>query len=260
MTFIRARTTRIRRGGTKAACAVPPNSPVHKLKPTDAAHGDFGAFGRRALVAESKTLKSLRLYPVSRASCVCDFSGTLNGPVAIDLPLEAPQGLAGRVDRAGAGGGAGAYLDGLWARADVPTAGLRDAIVGDASLTPLRRLVAAEMLEERLAGRDQAADEAFEQLKKPFEDPGWKPGPQSPEAGAEFAAQPDAESDAAARQAALRAAVASADLPPRVKEAALAKAEAWKYVPPKATADSKPEPQTEPEAKSAPEPTPAPKP
>lgn len=44
---------------------------------------------------------------------------------------------------------AGAYLDTLWA-SDTPDDRLRDAIINDASLTPLRRLVAVEMLEAKM--------------------------------------------------------------------------------------------------------------
>ncbi|MFN9971197.1 MAG: hypothetical protein ACK58T_15020, partial [Phycisphaerae bacterium] len=60
---------------------------------------------------------------------------------------------------------AGAYLDMLWA-SNTPDDTLRDAVINDASLTPLRRLVAAEMLEERLEDDRWAAAAAFTKMKQ----------------------------------------------------------------------------------------------
>jgi hypothetical protein len=104
---------------------------------------------------------------------------------------------------------AGAYLDtqwdndALWAT-DPPDAALRDHIVNDQSLTPLRRLVAAEMLEERLEDDRAAAEQAFESLSKDQTD-----------------------------KAAVQAAAAAADLPRRVKGRVVAMAGGWEYKPPK---------------------------
>lgn len=69
----------------------------------------------------------------------------------------------------------------------------------DSSLTPLRRLAAAEVLAERLADLRAHADRAFAAITQDQTD-----------------------------TAAVLAAVAEADLPPRVKEQVLAKAREWK--------------------------------
>ncbi len=107
---------------------------------------------------------------------------------------------------------AAAYLDTLWAT-DTPDDKLRDAVINDTSLSPLRRLVAAEMLEERLEDDRIAADEAFERLKQAA----------VPE-GATTAADP------ASITSAVRAAAAVADLPHRVKARVIALAAEWQYV------------------------------
>ncbi|MEL7473222.1 MAG: hypothetical protein AAGK04_07890, partial [Planctomycetota bacterium] len=60
---------------------------------------------------------------------------------------------------------AGAHVDALLAT-DTPNADLPDEIRNDASLTPLRRLVAMEMLDERLWAFDAEADRVFAALTK----------------------------------------------------------------------------------------------
>ena len=110
---------------------------------------------------------------------------------------------------------AGAYLDTLWA-SDTPDEKLRDAVIKDASLTPLRRLVAAEMLEERQEDDLLAAEEAFEKMKQAAV-------PASSTAGATLAADP------ASITSAVRDAAAAADLPPRVEARVIALAAGWEY-------------------------------
>ncbi len=97
---------------------------------------------------------------------------------------------------------AGTYLDTLWARStdELPTDKIRDAIVNDATLSVLRRLVAVEMLDEKRAEFDDAVREAFEAITKDQTDPG-----------------------------AVQAAAKAADLPARVKEAVVAQAAKWEY-------------------------------
>ncbi|MFN5945183.1 MAG: WD40 repeat domain-containing protein, partial [Phycisphaerae bacterium] len=107
---------------------------------------------------------------------------------------------------------AGAYLDALWG-SDTPDDNLRDTVINDASLTPLRRLVAAEMLDERLEHDRIAADTAFDRLKQAA----------VPE-GATAAADP------ASITSAVRAAAAVADLPHRVKARVIALTAEWQYV------------------------------
>jgi serine/threonine protein kinase len=94
---------------------------------------------------------------------------------------------------------AGQYLDTLWA-SPTPNEQLRDAIINDASLTPLRRLVAAEMLEERLEDDRLAAEQAFAAISKDQTE-----------------------------VALVQAAAAAADLPARVKAQVMKKAAAWAY-------------------------------
>jgi serine/threonine protein kinase len=112
-------------------------------------------------------------------------------------------------------GPAGAYLDTLWA-SDTPDGKLYDAVINDASLTPLRRLVAAEMLEERLEDDRLAAEQAFGQLRQAAE----------PATGASGAAP---AADPASITAAVRAAAAAAELPKRVKARVVALAAGWEY-------------------------------
>ncbi len=107
-----------------------------------------------------------------------------------------------------------AYLDTLWN--DVITAPdgtitpritadkLRDTIIADNSLSPLRRLVAVELLEERQADLQVVAENAMAALTKDQTNP-----------------------------AAVQAAARAIDLPPRVKEEVLAKAAAWTYTAPR---------------------------
>jgi hypothetical protein len=104
---------------------------------------------------------------------------------------------------------AGAYLDGLW-EGDTPTDGLLDAIISDQSLTPLRRLVAAEMLDERRQDARWEAEHAFKALTEGQTD-----------------------------KAAVLAAAESAELHPRVKEIVLESAKGWEYRPPEASAEEK---------------------
>ncbi len=94
---------------------------------------------------------------------------------------------------------AGSYLDKLWA-CDTPDENLRDAVIADASLTPLRRLVAVEMLEERLEDDRLAAEEAFAGVVKDQTD-----------------------------KAAVQAAASLAELSPRIKARVVAAAAGWAY-------------------------------
>ena len=96
---------------------------------------------------------------------------------------------------------AGEYLNTLMA-GPTPTDELMSVIKADNTLTPLRRLAAAEVLEERLADIEYQADRAFEAITKDQTD-----------------------------KAQVLAAAQAADLPARVKERVLAKAEAWEYTP-----------------------------
>ena len=102
---------------------------------------------------------------------------------------------------------AGAYLDAMWNTTNsdgslaVPDDKLRDAVINDASLTPLRRLVAVEMLEERVEGDRLAVEQAFAAVTKD-------------------------QTDKAAVQA---AAAARTDLPKRVHAQLIAKAAEWEY-------------------------------
>jgi len=96
---------------------------------------------------------------------------------------------------------AGAYLDTLWnapltAR---PTASLREAIINDASLTPLRRLVAVELLVERTQDAKLEAAGAFGEITKDQIDAG-----------------------------AVQAKAQAAELSPRVKEVLVAEAQVWR--------------------------------
>ncbi|MBL0927808.1 MAG: protein kinase [Phycisphaerales bacterium] len=114
-----------------------------------------------------------------------------------------------------------AYLDALWA-SDTPDDKLRDAVINDASLTPLRRLVAAEMLVERREDDRLAAEEAFNEIRKAVE----------PASGTN-AASPI---DPAAITAEVRTrAAAAAELPNRVKARVIAKAAGWEYRKPEAS-------------------------
>lgn len=94
---------------------------------------------------------------------------------------------------------AAAHLDTLFA-GPTSTDALHDAIVGDDSVTPLRRLVAAELLAERLDDMDTEAELVFDKLSEAHTD---KPS--------------------------LEAAAAAADLPPRVKQMVLARVAEWEY-------------------------------
>jgi serine/threonine protein kinase/WD40 repeat protein len=108
---------------------------------------------------------------------------------------------------------AGAYLNTLLASA-TPTAELENAVINDASLTPLRRLVAAEMLQERLAEIDWAADRTLAAITK----------------------------DQTDKQTVLAAAAAlqpSDTLPPRAIEKVIAQANDWEYRPSEPTAEER---------------------
>jgi len=104
---------------------------------------------------------------------------------------------------------AGAYLDTLMA-GPTPTDELMAIIETDRSLTPLRRLAAAEVFTERLADLTHQADRAFKEITKDQTD-----------------------------KAIVLTAASAADLPMRVKEMVLAKAEAWVYTPPNLTIEEK---------------------
>jgi WD40 repeat protein/serine/threonine protein kinase len=95
---------------------------------------------------------------------------------------------------------AGQYLDSQWST-QVPTPKLRESIIADATLTPLRRLVAVEMLDERITETNSTADNALYDLTKdatPTTDP-----------------------------TTIQAAAAATDLPPRVKEKLLSLLANW---------------------------------
>ncbi len=92
----------------------------------------------------------------------------------------------------------------------IPTDQLRDAIINDPSLTPLRRLVAVQLLAERMEELDQAVREAFEKLT-------------------------DGQTDKAAVQAAAQA----TDLPMRVKAKVMSMAAGWEYKPKEASAEKR---------------------
>ncbi len=119
----------------------------------------------------------------------------------------------------------GAYLDTLCA-SETPDDMLCDAAINDASLTPLRRLVAAEMLEERLEDDRLAAEQAFEKMKQA-----------AAPAGAATGSTPAA--DPASITSAVRAAAAAAELPKRVKARVISLAARWEYTNPEATAEQK---------------------
>lgn len=99
------------------------------------------------------------------------------------------------------------------AAADGAPGGLRGVIEKDPSLTPLRRLVAAEMLVERIRDLNHDVDEAFAKLTKDQTD-----------------------------KAAVQAAAQAADLPPRVKDRVIAKAKEWTYTPSETEAPAKARP------------------
>ena len=92
---------------------------------------------------------------------------------------------------------AGAYLDELWA-GPTPTDALRGRVQSDEAMSPLRRVVAGEMLEGRLDGLARDAALAYEGLIKDQTD-----------------------------GAAVRAAATNADLPRRVKERVEAAVAEW---------------------------------
>jgi serine/threonine protein kinase/WD40 repeat protein len=104
---------------------------------------------------------------------------------------------------------AGEYLDAMWNTTNsdgslaVPDDNLRDAVINDASLTPLRRLVAVEMLEERVEDDRLAVEEAL-------------------------AAITSDQTDKTVVQA---AAAARTDLPKRVHAELIAKAAEWEFKP-----------------------------
>ncbi len=103
---------------------------------------------------------------------------------------------------------AGEYLDTLWNAPPTqhPTESLREAIITDKSLTPLRRLVAVELLEERTQDTKAEAERALFGIFKDQTDP-----------------------------ATVQAKAQAAELPPRVKTLVVASAAEWKYSPPVAS-------------------------
>ena len=100
---------------------------------------------------------------------------------------------------------AGEYLDGLW-NGETPTGALLDAIIADRSLTPLRRLAAAELLDERLSDMRAQARTVMSQITAGKKD----------------------------KQEVLDA-TASAEVHPRVHEVLMTLADEWEYKPPKAS-------------------------
>lgn len=98
---------------------------------------------------------------------------------------------------------AGEYLDTLWT-GSTPTEDLLSTVEGDTSLPPLRRLTAAELLNERLEDIKRQATRVFSSITAEQSDKSIVLG----EANA-------------------------ADLPARVKELVLSKAQEWEYEPPR---------------------------
>ncbi len=115
---------------------------------------------------------------------------------------------------------AGEYLDTLW-DSQSPTDSLLDQIIADQSLKPLRRLVAAEMLNELLTDMQSDANHTFQSM---LED-----------------AKRDTDAitmvDTVAIKSHLLAAARELDLPTRTKSLVLARAQAWEYRPPEASAE-----------------------
>jgi WD40 repeat protein/serine/threonine protein kinase len=117
---------------------------------------------------------------------------------------------------------AAAYVDTLWndtipagdgsgtSTPRIATDKLRDTIIADLSLTPLRRLVAAQILDDRLAEADAAAHRAFNAIEKDQTE-----------------------------KSAVQAAALATDLPPRIKEKVIARAEKWEYHAPEPSAEEK---------------------
>lgn len=100
---------------------------------------------------------------------------------------------------------AGEYLDEIW-NSQTSSDALMDEIVADHSLTPLRKLVAAEMLGERLTDMRGRASQVMNQIR---------------------AGKTDKQDvlDEAAR----------AEVHPRVREVLMSLAHEWEYIPPKAS-------------------------
>jgi serine/threonine protein kinase/WD40 repeat protein len=113
---------------------------------------------------------------------------------------------------------AGAYLDTLLA-GPTPTTELENAVISDASLTPLRRLVAAELLLERLAHIDRAASTTFESIIR------------DAEKATDSITMVDTKAIKAHITAAAAALQPSDALPPRAIEKVIAQAESWEYRP-----------------------------
>lgn len=103
-----------------------------------------------------------------------------------------------------------AYFDTLWDNTAIAAEKLLDTIIADQSLTPLRRLVAAEMLDERMHDLQMQAGRAFEDLSKGQTDKG-----------------------------AVLYAARGADVPPRVRERLVALAESWEFTPPTTSVDDR---------------------
>ncbi|MFO0857056.1 MAG: hypothetical protein U0640_06835 [Phycisphaerales bacterium] len=112
---------------------------------------------------------------------------------------------------------AGEYLDGLWNTPieTLPTESIREKIIADASLTPLRRLVAVEMLEERLEDTRVAAEEAFAKIVQQ----------------AEKETQAWQAIDTMRMKSFIVTGANDVDLPPRVKEVVFSRAAKWEYTP-----------------------------
>lgn len=110
------------------------------------------------------------------------------------------------------------YLDTLFA-GPTPTAELMDAVINDAALTPLRRLVTAELLVERLSDIDRCAVATFESILRDAEraTDAWR--------------MVDTKAIKAHITAAAAALRPSDALSPRAIEKVIAQAEAWEYRP-----------------------------
>ncbi|MFI4893546.1 MAG: protein kinase [Phycisphaerales bacterium JB058] len=103
---------------------------------------------------------------------------------------------------------AGEYLDKIW-NSQTSSDALMDEIVADHSLTPLRKLVAAEMLGERLTEMRGRASQVMNQIR----------------------------ADKTNKQDVLDEA-ARAEVHPRVREALMSLAHEWEYIPPKGGVDA----------------------
>jgi len=121
---------------------------------------------------------------------------------------------------------ASAYIDTLLA-GPTPTDALMDAVINDAALTPLRRLVAADVLLEHLRDIDRVALTTFESILRDAEKAtdAWQ--------------MVDTKAIKAHVTAAAAALEPTDDLPPRAIEKLLALANEWEYGAPEPSADER---------------------